>query len=321
MQLFNAGIYDDRYGFNAVFDLYKCPYCGQYQTTPLLMESELSPLYSNYYPRKNIDIEAINSQASQTKRLFSPLIRWWKGNNNQGQYYAKRGENVLDYGCGNGTSLIELRYFGTTAYGVEADQNVRQVIAPLKVNIHIGDLGPSTFDGVKFDLIILNQVLEHIPKPDILLNSLSSHLSENGRIILSFPNSNSFYANFFKRKWINWHIPYHLHHFNLKSSEKYFHNLGWNIDFKKTITPNLWTIIQCQTYWETNLIGEKSIFWATFNSKLPNKELILPSEYFIYLVSRYSSNKVVYFFLSSFNKILDKIGRGDSILISINLKK
>ena len=320
LQLYYEDVYDDRYGFSEIYDLLKCPNCNQYQTIPLLDESYLSTLYSIYYPRKNIDVVGINKQAKQITSIFSPLIRWWKGDNNQGQYYAKRGENVLDYGCGNGTSLVELRLIGANAYGIEADQNVRQVIMPLDLNIHIGALEPNTFNGIKFDLIILNQVLEHIPNPDALLKSLSSHLNANGRIILSFPNSNSFFANFFKRKWINWHIPYHLHHFNLGSSSIYFNNLGWDIKFKKTITPNLWTIIQCKTYLEDIHAGEKSNFWSTFIVSKCAKKKESISESIICFVSHNSSNRAIYFLISCFNRIIDFLGLGDSILICISKK-
>jgi len=318
MKLHFSDLYDDRYGYDGKFDLYRCPCCGQYKTVPLLKEQELTPLYSNYYPRKNIDTNAICNQAQQSKKVLSNLIRWWKGNNNQGQYFAKKGEIVLDYGCGSGLSLIELNLIGAKGYGIEADQNIRQVIERLKLNIHIGSLEPDTFGNTKFDLIILNQVIEHIPDPSTLINTLLNHLKNNGRIILSFPNSNSFYANFFKRKWINWHIPYHLHHFNLESSVKYFQNLGWSIDFKKCITPNLWTIIQSKVYWEEISLGNKSIFWSSFsNTKLIKKDLTF-SEKIIYIISHHSSSKTIYIIISLFNRILDLFGRGDSILICIN---
>ena len=44
----------------------------------------------------------------------------------------------------------------------------------------------------------MNQVIEHIPEPDILLKKLTTKLTKSGLIIISLPNVNSFWRLLFK---------------------------------------------------------------------------------------------------------------------------
>src|SRR5438105_13158245 len=119
-----AAMFDDRYGCPGHFSIFRCPACQHMQTMPLLAESELPDLYAKYYPRRHIDIDALLRQVRTPAALRARLSRWWSGTGNQGQYAATPGMTVLDYGCGAGLSLLELREFGAEGYGLEADPNV-----------------------------------------------------------------------------------------------------------------------------------------------------------------------------------------------------
>ena len=74
----------------------------------------------------------------------------------------------------------------------------------------------------------MNQVLEHFPDPDIGLKVLTKKLKTNGKIIIVIPNANSLWKiGPIGRKWINWHVPYHLHHFNEKNFRKMINRCGF----------------------------------------------------------------------------------------------
>src|SRR4030095_10876405 len=94
------------------------------------------------------------------------------------------------------------------------------------------------------DLVVLNQVLEHMPKPAGLLQKLQRRLAPGGRVVLAFPNATSFYARRFEQDWIDWHVPYHLHHFNPRSARIFLERYGWRVERLRTVTPNLWTVLQ-----------------------------------------------------------------------------
>lgn len=313
-------IYDDRYGYPGYFDVYRCPNCKQAQTTPLLRDEDLPSLYGKYYPRREIDIEALQRQVGNPADPAEISKRRRNGTDNQGQYIARPGMKVLDYGCGAGASLLEIEALGAEAYGIEADPNVQQVIDKLGLRIHIGTLDDAPFDGVLFDLIVLNQVLEHIPHPETLLEKLRARLKPGGKLVLSFPNADSIFARFFKRTWINWHIPYHLHHFNPNSARLFLERCGWKVVSLRTITPNLWTVLQFRAVIETTTMGEPNPMWtgkpARPGGDAPAQEpswLHRRVRRFALSASHPLSNSV----LTLFDRTVDRWGKGDSLLIEL----
>ena len=185
-------VFDDRYGEPNKYNLAKCTRCNHISTFPRLQEKDLGELYKKYYPRKDINYEEILKKSNKDFSLMSNLLYWLKGVNNQGHFYAKKEEIVLDIGCGDCSSLIEIRNLGAKAFGIEADINVKSIAESLDLDVHFGSIEDNPFSGKKFDLIVMNQVIEHIPEPDKCLKIVKQRLSERGRMILVFPNMGSF---------------------------------------------------------------------------------------------------------------------------------
>ncbi len=67
-----------------------------------------------------------------------------------------------------------------------------------------------------YDLIIMLDVLEHLPDPVHVLHNLKQILNKDGLIILQMPNYKSVMANICK-DWSWWMIEDHLFHFSPKS--------------------------------------------------------------------------------------------------------
>jgi SAM-dependent methyltransferase len=315
-------MFDNRYGYPGYFSIFRCPECEQMQTEPLLSDADLPTLYSKYYPRREIDCEALVRYVRDPGARRERNRRWLSGTDNQGQYSARRGMAVLDYGCGTGQSLLELEKLGAEAYGLEADPNVRQVVDTLNLRIHIGTLDDNPFPGVFFDLIVLNQVLEHIPQPHHMLAKLRARLRPGGRIALSFPNSASVYRRQFGRDWINWHVPYHLHHFNPRSARLFFERHGWRVLSMRTITPNLWTVLQLRAAEERSDMGVANALWTGqrvlqedgLEKRTPSSSRSMRA---LYSLAQRANGRGMQAVVTAFNRACDALGLGDSILVTI----
>lgn len=103
---------------------------------------------------------------------------------------------VLDVGCGSGAlggRLKELRP-GVTVHGVDLSADAGILAAGRLDRFTRVDLDrePLPDTGVRYDLIILGDVLEHLKRPDALLLSLHDLLTPEGRVILSVPNIANF---------------------------------------------------------------------------------------------------------------------------------
>ena len=57
---------------------------------------------------------------------------------------------VLDYGCGDCASLLEIKGLGAEPYGVEVDPTVRDLATELGVRVHVGP------DGEPRDIDLVN---------------------------------------------------------------------------------------------------------------------------------------------------------------------
>ena len=103
---------------------------------------------------------------------------------------ARRPLAVLEIGFGNGQFLGWCRQQGHAAIGIETNAALaaRAAQAGFECHASVGELG-----GRIFDLIVLFDVLEHLPEPALpdFLRELADHLAEGGRIIARTPNGGS----------------------------------------------------------------------------------------------------------------------------------
>lgn len=312
MEVFIERIWDDRYGCPGVFSIFRCIFCEQMVTAPRLTEADLPALYSTYYPRRDIDFDALEREAGRVLLPGAARSRWLAGTDNQGHYLAKAGQQVLDIGSGSCLSLLELRNMDVQAFGVEADPNVRLIADRYGLDVHIGSIHDIPFPGLDFDLITLNQVIEHVPDPQALLRVVFERLRPGGRVVLSFPNSASLQRRLSGSRWINWHVPYHQHHFNKRSFALLAHKEGYVVEHSRSITPNLWTILQLRAMGKAPAEGASSDAWcasAAHGNTRPSFALRVRNG----LMGR--MRDAIGPILTLFNRLLDQFGAGDSLLV------
>src|ERR1017187_7126524 len=105
------------------------------------------------------------------------------------------GGRILDYGCGRGDVVIRGRNQGLKLLGVDAfyaGANAKQEAinngllgtAVLELN----ERGVIPFDDGYFDLVISNQVFEHVENLDLVLNEIARVLKPAGRLLALFPS-------------------------------------------------------------------------------------------------------------------------------------
>lgn len=255
-------LFDDRYGYPGMFSIYRCTSCGFGQIKPEVSGQALDNLYTQYYPRKNMTASEVKRSVSFQPGWIGQMRRWLDGTNNVSHYYAKPGMRVLDIGCGNGASLLEIQAQGAEAYGTELDQNVAPIAKELNLNIHFGDIGTAPWPDHYFDLITMSQLMEHIPKPAEFLNTVRRLLKPGGQIIMSFPNVDSFNQQRSGAKWINWHIPYHMNFFTPDSIQNLAKQVGMQIRHIKTTTPAVWLMLQSKANDYAAQVGIPSPVWT-----------------------------------------------------------
>jgi SAM-dependent methyltransferase len=110
---------------------------------------------------------------------------------------------VLDYGCGGGEIVLSLRRHGVESYGCDVfyeGGDRSGLVAPgLYEEGVIRRMEPEAipFDDESFDIVISNQVLEHVTSIEVSLAEIARVLKPGGKVLSLFPHRGA---------WFEWHV-------------------------------------------------------------------------------------------------------------------
>jgi len=102
--------------------------------------------------------------------------------------------SILDVGCGDGLFFNRLQEFGE----VEGVETFREIVNPANPHfrkIHIGPFDDSFQPVRQYSLILLLDVLEHIPEPAAALRRCMSVLKPGGTLLVTVPAFNLVWTN------------------------------------------------------------------------------------------------------------------------------
>ena len=107
-------------------------------------------------------------------------------------FIPRQGTRLIDIGCGEGVFALMLkREMGyTETWGMEIDDKAANIAATRLDRVIQGDV-VQTIDELPdgyFDLVCMNDLLEHLMWPEEFLVRLRAKLSPEGRIFCSIPN-------------------------------------------------------------------------------------------------------------------------------------
>lgn len=104
--------------------------------------------------------------------------------------HIKKGTVVLDVGCNTGYLAKVLRKKHVICDGIDINKEALAKAKKYCRKVYRRDLysGRLNIDNSKYDYILFMDLLEHIPRPDLLLKNSLKYLKNSGRIIISLPN-------------------------------------------------------------------------------------------------------------------------------------
>lgn len=151
---------------------------------------------------------------------------------------------ILEIGCGSGMLLFMLQKRGfTNLWGNDFSDAPERELSERGILFKKADLDKKFPMDRRFDMIILNHVIEHLRNPKFVLKSCREHLSPGGKIIVMTPNAASIPSLLFKSKWDGINAPRHFFIFNFRSMDKLKKVLGFQkMTFYPMIDPIMWAI-------------------------------------------------------------------------------
>jgi 2-polyprenyl-3-methyl-5-hydroxy-6-metoxy-1,4-benzoquinol methylase len=156
------------------------------------------------------------------------------------RYTGNRGKNVLDVGCGLGFFLGLAREKGYTPYGIEPSiEASKYARCESGVEVFTGSITEFAATGKMFDIVTVQHVLEHIPRPVEFIRNIRRVLANGGMLVIVVPNANSLIGNLAREKWLGFAVDEHVCHYTLKTLRLLLERCGFGI--RKFIVPQ-WDI-------------------------------------------------------------------------------
>lgn len=295
-------LFDDRYGYAGRYALQRCRGCGHRALDLSMSPEQLGVLYTQYYPRARFDVEAWSPPRDE-----GPLRTWWGGLRASAFRWVPERVRVLDIGCGFGESLGYHRQRGCDAHGVEADANILRVAERHGLQVRVGLFDPANYPVASFDVVTLDQVIEHVGDPVAVLRGVGQVLKPGGMLMLSTPNAQGWGARLFGRRWIHWHAPYHQQFFSRDSMAQAAGQAGLTIESTHTVTHSAWLGFQWCHLVAPAAEGQRSVFW---NQNLPRSAFQHAMFALIAVAGRLGLQ-------AALTRLADAAGRGDNLLFVI----
>jgi 2-polyprenyl-3-methyl-5-hydroxy-6-metoxy-1,4-benzoquinol methylase len=206
------------------FGIVRCRACGLTYVNPRLPVGDLVQLYSDqvispaaYYVRTE----------QQDERSFAArvaLIERWR----------KPGR-LLDLGCGPGTFSVAARARGWTTVGLDINATSIAHCRARGLDVIAGAFPHPDLVGQTFDVVAMNDFLEHLADPTGALRTVRSLLAPGGLVFISTPDVGSIMARLTRGRWLHLKPNEHLVYFDRRTITKLLEQTGFRVTHVQSI--------------------------------------------------------------------------------------
>lgn len=174
----------DRYGFELSY--LTCDDCGYLFANPYYSEDCLSEFYSEHYSivygRKGSEQQVFEAEYLNAKKRVWTLVK----------KHADSKNSILDFGCAYGGALLAFpKHWKRLGF----DYDESQLDYGRKYGLDLRSIHALDQLEEPVDVIMLNQVLEHVRDPIVILKKLITHLRDDGVIYIEVPGFETIFKN------------------------------------------------------------------------------------------------------------------------------
>jgi 2-polyprenyl-3-methyl-5-hydroxy-6-metoxy-1,4-benzoquinol methylase len=242
------------------FTFYRCVDCDVLFLHPMPSD-RLGEIYpENYY---SFHVDSGRSVAQRIKQVFDDMAFAELTRDIKGSKLA-----ALDVGGGSGWLLTDLKRVDPrveqTAI-VDIDPRAGEIARANGHAYHLTTFERCDIKG-RFDIILMLNLIEHVPDPKAVLRKAKELLQPGGRIWIKTPNYDALDAHIFKhRSWGGFHTPRHFVLFTKASLVRHCEEAGF------TVVRSSYT--QGAPFWTVNVINElRKLGLCTVSSARPSIE-------------------------------------------------
>ncbi|OYT54396.1 MAG: hypothetical protein B6U72_02870 [Candidatus Altiarchaeales archaeon ex4484_2] len=212
-------------------DVVKCS-CGMIYPNPRLSADEISRGYnSNRLSGVDDYLEVAEGNKHDFRKRFDFIEK-----------YSHKGD-MLDVGCNIGSAMDVAESRGWVCSGIDVNKKAVQVARKKGLNARAGQLEDSK--GF-YDLIFMNDVVEHVANPRKELGLAKKLLREDGVLYISAPDGGSLMAGLSRGRWLHLKPRQHLYIFNRRNLRMMLEEEGFEVLYLSSVgrTRKISTIVK-----------------------------------------------------------------------------
>jgi 2-polyprenyl-3-methyl-5-hydroxy-6-metoxy-1,4-benzoquinol methylase len=145
------------------------------------------------------------------------------------------GSCLLDIGCGDGEFLTTLRehYPEAGLHGLDwkFPDMMQRTLRASRITLLHGLVEQVDLGVEKYDVIIMNQIIEHLWQPAEVLDKCFRALRPGGLLAIETPNADGYDRTIFRAgSWGSYYFPRHLHLFTFESLRQFLEKHGFTVE-------------------------------------------------------------------------------------------
>jgi 2-polyprenyl-3-methyl-5-hydroxy-6-metoxy-1,4-benzoquinol methylase len=225
------------------YDLNRCEKCKSAFVFPAPSEEYLKEFYSGEMNSHGGDFD--NADAQKNYELILNLEDSFPNSRVDAKRIASfckklsSGNDFLDIGAGYGFFTNEAISVGFNCKAIEAGSNNCKVFKLMNGFEPFNQMFDEKFaedNCNKFDVVLLSQVLEHIPNPQSAIKNIRTVLKSGGICVIAVPHFGSMVSKLQGKKDMFIIPPEHLNFFSLSGLNQAFKNNGFSVLMTHTVS-------------------------------------------------------------------------------------
>lgn len=217
-----SGIIDWEYGHPGSYSYLECTACASVQISPFPGLDDLIEAY-------NVDYHGYappSAKGAIYKMLYNAVEIY--SNRQLQKLLPDKCSKILDVGCGIGLYLSKLQALGYHCIeGIDFNDKAVAQVTCKGIRCHLGTFIGFEAEQSSYDLIVMNNYLEHTIDPLAELQKAYALLKPGGWIMCEIPNFHSIDRILFGKFWGGNHVPRHTFQYTPTSINRLLQRAGF----------------------------------------------------------------------------------------------
>jgi 2-polyprenyl-3-methyl-5-hydroxy-6-metoxy-1,4-benzoquinol methylase len=220
------------------FAIVECAKCGMIYTNPRLRGEKIAELYdADYFQGHGFDrsVNYVKDVDEYGHEQHSYTLNDWDLDTIQSMLRPNGADSpkLLEIGCGTGVFLAKAREHGFACEGLELSSYAAEFVRNMGIPVQTKSIeeasmsDPANFAENMWDVIVMREVIEHLPHPLESLRTIQRWLKPGGVLFMATGNYDSPERKLRGSDWFYFMPEGHLYYFSNRTMTKYLKKAGF----------------------------------------------------------------------------------------------